>query len=56
MNNAAVRLAWTVIVVGGFQSYLTDMLKKSGMSDTQATCVSDAFMENVDVAPCVQNS
>lgn len=32
-----------------FQDYLAGMYEKSGLSKPQATCMSKAFMENVDV-------
>lgn len=33
----------------GFEDYLTDMYVKAGMTDDQATCMSAAFMDNVDI-------
>ncbi|NYI80294.1 hypothetical protein [Nocardioides panzhihuensis] len=33
----------------GFEDYLTDMYVKAGMTDDQATCMSAAFMDNVDL-------
>jgi hypothetical protein len=33
----------------GFQKYLTSMYKKSGLTDTQASCLSKAFMDNIDL-------
>lgn len=32
-----------------FQAYLTDLYKKSGLSEAQASCMSKAYMDNVDV-------
>lgn len=32
-----------------FQAYLADMYEKSGLSEKQATCMSKAYMDNVDV-------
>ncbi|GGU21227.1 hypothetical protein [Nocardioides albus] len=33
----------------GFEDYLTEMYVKAGMTDDQATCMSAAFMDNVDL-------
>lgn len=33
----------------GFEDYLTDMYAKAGMTDDQASCMSAAFMDNVDI-------
>lgn len=33
----------------GFQTYLTGMYEKSGLSKKQASCMSKAYMDNVDV-------
>lgn len=32
-----------------FQTYLTGMYKKAGLSEDQASCMSKAYMDNVDV-------
>jgi hypothetical protein len=33
----------------GFEDYLTEMYAKAGMTDDQASCMSAAFMDNVDI-------
>jgi hypothetical protein len=33
----------------GFRDYLTGVYTDAGMSEKQATCMSDAFMDNVDL-------